>query len=104
MTPDPIAANRRRWDELVAVNWDSELYQLEAFKRGERLGLHGIEWDELGEVSGLTLLHLQCHFGLDSLALARAGATVTGLDFAPEAIRRARGLAAELARIRHERF
>src|SRR3546814_2367020 len=44
----------------------------------------------------LPILHLQCHFGVDSLILAQRGARVTGLDFAPAAVRTARALAAEL--------
>jgi SAM-dependent methyltransferase len=51
------------------------------------------EVEALGDVSGLRLLHLQCHFGLDSLAWARAGATVTGLDFSPAAVNAARDIA-----------
>lgn len=55
-----------------------------------------IEVGELGDVSGKSLLHLQCHFGLDTMSWARRGASVTGVDFSPEAIRLARLLAAEL--------
>ena len=50
----------------------------------------------MGEVRGKSLLHLQCHFGLDTLSWAREGAQVTGMDFSPEGIRIARGLAEEL--------
>lgn len=96
MDDEAMAANRRRWDEMVAINMASELYAVDAFRRGETAGQRAFEWDDLGPVAGLEVLHLQCHFGLDSLALARAGARVTGLDFSAEAIRRARALAAEL--------
>ena len=51
------------------------------------------ELEALGDPSGLELVHLQCHFGLDTLAWADAGARVTGLDFSPEAIRTAEDLA-----------
>ncbi len=96
MSDEEVEANRRRWDEMVAVNLTSDLYNLDAFKRGERPGLHPFEWAWIGDVVGRRILHLQCHFGLDSLALARAGARVTGLDFSGNAIRAARELAAEL--------
>jgi SAM-dependent methyltransferase len=91
---DYRAANRERWNELVPLHLASPGYGVEAFKQGG-LGLHPIEVAEIGEVRDLDLLHLQCHFGLDSLALARLGAHVTGIDFAPDAIRAARALAAE---------
>ena len=93
---DYMEINRRRWDEMVAVNVTSELYRVEAFKRGERPGLHRFIWAALGDIEGARVLHLQCHFGLDSLALARAGAAVTGLDYSPKAIAEARRMAAEL--------
>src|SRR5207245_4913253 len=51
---------------------------------------------ELGDVRGRTLLHLQCHFGLDTLSWARRGALVTGADFSPVGIETARALADEL--------
>ncbi len=47
-------------------------------------------------MSGRSLLHLQCHFGLDTLSLARRGAVVTGVDFSESAIELASSLAAEL--------
>jgi SAM-dependent methyltransferase len=55
-----------------------------------------LEREELGDVSGRSLLHLQCHFGLDTLSWARLGARVTGVDFSPQAIDLARSLAQEL--------
>jgi SAM-dependent methyltransferase len=51
--------------------------------------------DEVGDVDGKDLLHLQCHFGLDTLAWAQRGAHVTGVDFSERAIALARSLAAE---------
>ncbi len=70
-------------------------YDLSGLRAGNDV-LHGIEERELGPVIGLRLLHLQCHFGVDTLALAQRGADVTGLDFSGPAIEAARGLAAEL--------
>ena len=57
--------------------------------------LHRVEVEELGDVRGKSLLHLQCHFGLDTLSWARRGASVTGVDFSPKAIALARSLAVE---------
>ena len=72
----------------------SEFYNVEGFKEGGS-SLLPLELEELGNVAGKRLLHLQCHFGMDTLSLARMGAEVTGVDFSPEAIAAARRLAAE---------
>src|SRR5262249_54784415 len=70
----------------------SRFYDVDGWLREER-GPRPREVETLGDVSGLRLLHLQCHFGLDTLAWARAGAEVTGLDFSPAAIDAARDVA-----------
>ena len=88
-------ANRALWDELTHINAGSELYQLEQFKAGENK-LNPLERGEVGPVEGKTLLHLQCHFGMDTLSWARLGAQVTGVDFSPEAIKLAESLSQEL--------
>ena len=88
-------ANRARWDESVAIHVASEGYDLEGFLRGEK-SLYEVEMREVGDVRGKRLLHLQCHFGMDTLNWARLGATVTGLDFSGPAIEQARKLAAEI--------
>ena len=90
-----FAANLARWDESVAIHAASRGYDLEGYLRGEKT-LYATEMDEIGDVTGKTLLHLQCHFGMDTLAWARLGATVTGIDFSPEAVARARRLAEEI--------
>jgi SAM-dependent methyltransferase len=90
------ATNRRHWDALVDIHLRSPGYRVAAFKAGED-SLHPIEAREIGDVGGKRLLHLQCHFGLDTLSLARRGAIVTGLDFSPEAVAAARRLAADCA-------
>lgn len=82
------------WDELAHINAASSLYDLPAFKAG-RSSLHQPDLDEVGAVQGKTLLHLQCHFGQDTLSWARLGAQVTGVDFSGEAVALARGLSAE---------
>ncbi len=91
---DYLEANRRHWDELVDIHLRSEYYGVEDFKAGASK-LKPVEVQELGDVRGKTLLHLQCHFGLDTLSWAREGAIVTGTDFSENAIEAARSLAAE---------
>jgi len=90
-----LQANQRRWDELTLEHERSEFYDLAGFKAGKER-LRSIELSELGNVEGKSLLHLQCHFGLDTLAWARRGALVTGVDFSQNAIDLARSLSDEL--------
>jgi SAM-dependent methyltransferase len=92
---DAFAANRARWDESVPIHVASEGYDMVGFLRGEKT-LAPVELAEMGDVRGRTLLHLQCHFGMDTLNWARLGAKVTGLDFSEPAIERARELAATI--------
>ena len=86
---DYLAANRARWDESVAVHAASEFYGVERFLAGEST-LLPLDLKEVGDVTGKSLLHLQCHFGLDTLSWARLGAEVVGVDFAPSALETAR--------------
>ena len=87
--------NLKRWNELVDINAKSRSYDLEGFKSGKS-SLLSIELGELGEVKGKSLLHLQCHFGMDTLSWARLGAEVTGIDFSEKAIILARELSNKL--------
>jgi SAM-dependent methyltransferase len=87
--------NRSMWNEFVPVHEKSALYDVEGFKRGNST-LRQVEREEVGNVKGKTLLHLQCHFGLDTLSWARLGAKVTGVDFSGKAIALARKLSDEL--------
>lgn len=93
--PDVIQGNRALWDELTPIHLDSPFYDVSGFIAG-RTSLRPIELHEMGDVRGSTLLHLQCHFGLDTLSWARRGANATGVDLSPVAIERARSLANEL--------
>jgi SAM-dependent methyltransferase len=90
-----LETNRALWDEWPEINARSASYDLAEFKRGG-VRLRDYEIEEVGPVSGKTLLHLQCHFGIDSLSWARLGAKVTGIDFSERAIELATGVAAEL--------
>lgn len=94
MTEDWFALNLRRWDEVAAIHPGTKCYGVDRFKAGAH-SLTPIELEEVGDVAGKSLLHLQCHFGLDTLNWARLGASVTGLDFSGEAVRQARKLAAD---------
>ena len=88
-------ANRNLWNQRTVVHRDSSFYNREGFKNGETV-LTPIELNELKDVAGKTMLHLQCHFGMDSLDWARRGAKVTGIDLSDTAIREAQELNNEL--------
>jgi len=88
-------SNRKLWNEWTRIHAQSDFYHLEEFKAGKNV-LNSLEQDEVGNVAGKTLLHLQCHFGMDTLSWARLGAQVTGVDFSDEAIRLAQSLSNEL--------
>lgn len=90
-----IKTNRELWQKLTGVNATSAYYRLAQFKQGEN-ALHELEMGEVGSVDGKSLLHLQCHFGMDTLSWARLGAEATGVDFSPKAIDLARSLSEEL--------
>lgn len=88
-------SNLHLWNEWTSIHEKSEHYDLEGFKAGQS-SLNALEMEELGDVSGKSLLHLQCHFGKDTLSWARLGATVTGADFSDRAIALAQSLSREL--------
>jgi 2-polyprenyl-3-methyl-5-hydroxy-6-metoxy-1,4-benzoquinol methylase len=87
--------NRASWNELTSLHVESTFYDVEGFKRGKS-SLNHIEIEALGDVKGKKILHLQCHFGLDTLSLARMGAEVVGVDISDASIQKAKELAAEL--------
>lgn len=87
-------ANKNVWNKKVSFHFKSDFYDVTGFRRGKS-SLQFIELEELGDVKGKSMLHLQCHFGLDSLSWSRLGAEVTAVDFSDEAIRTAKGLSAE---------
>ncbi|WP_406475226.1 class I SAM-dependent methyltransferase [Streptomyces sp. NBC_01615] len=89
-------ANRAHWDERVPLHVASDFYNLDSFRAGKD-ALRDFERAEVGDVTGRSLLHLQCHIGVDTLSWARHGASrVVGLDFSEPAVEVARDLAAEL--------
>ncbi|TGE08468.1 class I SAM-dependent methyltransferase [Hymenobacter fodinae] len=93
--PDYLALNRALWNAKTEHHLQSEFYDVAGFRAGQS-SLNSIELALLGQVQGLRVLHLQCHFGQDTLSLARLGAEVTGVDLSDEAIRAARQLATDL--------
>ena len=86
-----LQINKQTWNDKVAVHIDSDFYDQENFINGKNT-LPQTDLEALGEVRGKRILHLQCHFGQDSLSLARLGAKVTGIDFSEEAISKAKAL------------
>ncbi len=84
--------NRKSWNAKVEPHLKSDFYFVEEFLKG-RTSLNSIELDILGDVSGKEILHLQCHFGQDSISLSRLGAKVTGVDLSDKAIEAAKDLA-----------
>lgn len=90
-----LSTNQKLWENWTPINVNSKFYGVKTFKEG-RSTLPKIDVDALGNVTNKTLLHLQCHFGMDTLSWARLGAHVTGLDFSAAAIAQARQLANEL--------
>ena len=94
---EALRRNRELWDAWTKIHVASAFYDVASFRNGERpIRVADYEREEVGSVEGKSLLHLQCHFGLDTLSWARLGATVTGIDFSAEAIEAARRLAVDV--------
>jgi SAM-dependent methyltransferase len=91
-----LEQNKAYWDEITPVHVRSSFYDIDGFKAGTSQLVMPFEPEEMGDVRGKTLLHLQCHIGMDTLAWARRGAKVTGADFSGEAIKTARKLSNEI--------
>ena len=101
-----LADNRRLWDAWTAIHTTGSFYDVQRFRDDPAdVRIEGWEREEVGEVAGKTLLHLQCHFGLDTLSWARLGAAqVTGVDFSEPAIAFANELATEVGLADRARF
>jgi SAM-dependent methyltransferase len=98
-----LRLNRENWDERVGIHAASEFYDLPAFRAG-RSTLRPFEPAEVGDVSGRSLVHLQCHMGQDTISWSRLGAHTVGLDFSEPAIRTARMLAEDVHLAGRARF
>ena len=91
-----IEGNRQLWNEKVPYHFNSTFYDVESFRAG-RNALDPITLAALGNrVQGRSLLHLQCHFGQDTLSFHRMGARTVGIDFSEAALEKARTLSREL--------
>lgn len=91
---DFLEINRKSWNNRVDVHLKSDFYDIKGFLKGES-SLNDIELNLLGDIKGKSILHLQCHFGQDSISLSRLGANVTGVDLSDRAIDNAKRLAGE---------
>ncbi|MBW3519862.1 bifunctional 2-polyprenyl-6-hydroxyphenol methylase/3-demethylubiquinol 3-O-methyltransferase UbiG [Flavobacterium sp. NKUCC04_CG] len=89
-----IEINKHSWNNRTATHLNSEFYNLAGFLKGET-SLNSIELDLLKDIKGKRILHLQCHFGQDTISLSRLGAEVTGVDLSDKAIEIARKIAKE---------
>ncbi len=92
---DYIEINRKSWNEKTDIHIRSDFYDNENFLHGKS-SLKSIELDLLGGIAGKSILHLQCHFGQDSISLGRLGAMVTGVDLSDTAIKRAKEFASKM--------
>ena len=90
-----LAINQKLWNDKVDHHVNSEFYNMAGFINGQS-SLKFVETELLGAVAGKNILHLQCHFGQDSISMARMGAKVTGVDFSDKAIAQAKKLAQKL--------
>lgn len=93
--PDYIKKNKDSWNKKTEYHINSDFYDMKGFLKGET-SLNQIELELLGDVKNKSILHLQCHFGQDTLSLARMGAEVIGMDLSDKAIESARNINEQL--------
>lgn len=91
---DYKAINKASWNKRTELHIDSDFYNNEAFIKGKN-SLNKFELDILGDLTGKKILHLQCHFGQDTISLTRLGAEATGVDLSDVAIENAKELASK---------
>lgn len=92
---DYLSINKKLWDNKTEVHVKSEFYDVDGFINGND-SLNSIELDLLGNIEGKSVLHLQCHFGQDTISLSRRGAKATGVDLSEKAIEQAQKLSREI--------
>ena len=92
---DYAKLNKVWWDAVTPIHASSDLYDLKSFKKGNT-SLFSVELNEMGDVKEKKLLHLMCHFGMDTLSWAREGADVTGVDISDQSISFAKKISAEM--------
>ncbi len=89
---DYLEVNKASWNKRTTIHVDSDFYDNDNFIKGQS-SLNSIELNLLGDIKGKSILHLQCHFGQDTISLSRMGASVTGVDLSDEAVKVAQELA-----------
>ena len=89
---DYVNINKNSWNNRTAIHLESDFYDNKGFINGKNT-LNSIELDLLGDISGKSVLHLQCHFGQDTISLSRLGAEAVGVDLSDKAIEAAKALA-----------
>lgn len=87
-----LEINRQSWNQKTDIHLQSPFYDLDGFLKGQS-SLNEIELALLGDLTGKSILHLQCHFGQDTISLSRLGADVTGIDLSDKAIGSAKQIA-----------
>ena len=92
---DYLNINKKLWNEKTKIHFQSKFYDVRSFIEGKD-SLNPIELPLLGDINGKKVLHLQCHFGMDTISLARRGGIVTGIDFSEESNRKAKELNATI--------
>lgn len=90
-----LERNKKLWNDKVDFHLESEFYDQPGFLSG-KTSLKPLELELLGDVKGQKIIHLQCHFGQDSISLSKMGASVTGVDLSDKAIEAARKIAAQM--------
>jgi ubiquinone/menaquinone biosynthesis C-methylase UbiE len=91
---DYIFINKVSWNKRTEAHLSSDFYDVAGFLKGNT-SLNSIELSLLSDIKGKSILHLQCHFGQDTISLQRLGATVTGVDLSDQSIASANDLAAK---------
>lgn len=88
---DYLAINKQSWNARLEAHLNSDFYDLPSFLKGKS-SLNDIELDLLGDVKDLSILHLQCHFGQDTISLSRMGAKAVGVDLSDKSLKKAQEL------------
>lgn len=92
---DYLKANKKWWNKATSVHLNSKFYDVKGFKKG-KTALNFVELEEIGNVKGKNLLHLQCHFGMGTISWAREGTIATGVDLSDKSIKLAKKLSQEV--------
>lgn len=95
MEENYIDINRKTWNEKTEFHIQSDFYNQKEFLNGEN-SLTPIELELLGNIKGKSILHLQCHFGQDTISFSRLGAKSVGVDLSDNAIEKAREISQQL--------